>query len=68
VVTMKNVVFWDIKTPVRTSQETHYFSAAVTTKKPFSGMCRIVGLDKTQGPDGRVTSIYSLLVTAKVPS
>jgi hypothetical protein len=22
-VTMKNVVFWDIKTPVRTSQETH---------------------------------------------
>jgi hypothetical protein len=25
-VTMKNVVFWDIKTPVRTSQETHYVS------------------------------------------
>jgi hypothetical protein len=22
-VTMKNAVFWDIKTPVRTSQETH---------------------------------------------
>jgi hypothetical protein len=26
-VTMKNVVFWDIKIPVRASQETHYVSA-----------------------------------------
>jgi hypothetical protein len=25
--TMKNAVFWDIKNPVRTSQETYYVSA-----------------------------------------
>jgi hypothetical protein len=23
----KNIIFWDIRTPVRTSQETHHFSA-----------------------------------------
>jgi hypothetical protein len=27
-VTMKDAVFWDIKTPVRTAQETHYFFAS----------------------------------------
>jgi hypothetical protein len=26
-VTMKNTVFWDTDSPVRTSRETHYFSA-----------------------------------------
>jgi hypothetical protein len=26
-VTMKNAVFWDIKNPIRTSEETHYVSA-----------------------------------------
>jgi hypothetical protein len=26
-VTKKNVVFWDIKNPVRTSKKTHYVSA-----------------------------------------
>jgi hypothetical protein len=37
-VTMKNVVFWDIKNPVRTSQETHYFS---TTESSQLMLCKI---------------------------
>jgi hypothetical protein len=37
-VTMKNVVFWDIKTPVRTSQETHYVS---TTESSQLMLCKI---------------------------
>jgi hypothetical protein len=37
-VTMKNGVFWDIKTPVRTSQETHYVS---TTELSRLMLCKI---------------------------
>jgi hypothetical protein len=29
---MKSAVFWDIKTPVRTSQETHYLSVTESSK------------------------------------
>jgi hypothetical protein len=29
---MKNVVFWDIKNPVRTSQKTHYVSATESSR------------------------------------
>jgi hypothetical protein len=29
---MKNAVFWDIKNPVRTSQETHYVSATESSQ------------------------------------
>jgi hypothetical protein len=35
---MKNVVFWDIKNPVRTSQETHYVS---TTEFTPSMLCKM---------------------------
>jgi hypothetical protein len=37
-VTMKNVVFWDIITPVPTSQETHYVS---TTDFSQLMLCKI---------------------------
>jgi hypothetical protein len=40
VVTMKNAVFWNIKNPVRTSQETHYVSA---TEPSQLTLCRIWG-------------------------
>jgi hypothetical protein len=39
-VTMKNVVFWDIETPFRTSQETHYVSA---TESSQLMLCKIWG-------------------------
>jgi hypothetical protein len=37
-VTMKNAVFWDIKIPVRTSQETYYVS---TTESSQLMLCKI---------------------------
>jgi hypothetical protein len=37
---MKNVVFWDIKKPVRTSQETHYVSARESSRIM---LCKIWG-------------------------
>jgi hypothetical protein len=40
-VTMKNVVFWDIRNPVRTSQETHYVSA---TEPSLLMLCKIRGV------------------------
>jgi hypothetical protein len=39
-VTMKNVVFWDIKNPVPTSQETYYVSAKESSQLM---LCRILG-------------------------
>jgi hypothetical protein len=37
---MTNVVFWDIKSQVRTSQETHYFSAIESIQLM---LCKISG-------------------------
>jgi hypothetical protein len=37
---MKNAVFWDIRNPVRTSQETHYVSATESTRLM---LCKIWG-------------------------
>jgi hypothetical protein len=37
---MKNGVFWDIKNPVRTSQETHYISATELSRLM---LCNILG-------------------------
>jgi hypothetical protein len=74
---MKNAVFWDIKTPVRTSQETHYVSA---TEPSLLMLCKISGF---QGGDyeewdlpscgsyktrrfGGVRSVILLIVSANV--
>jgi hypothetical protein len=66
---MKNVVFWDIKKTVRTSHETHYVFATVSSRLMlrkilgFHGgdyeQCRLLGIKSQLVPHRRhITSRY----------
>jgi hypothetical protein len=69
---MRNAVFWDMKNPIRTSQETHYVSAtepsrlcyvrievftAVTMKNAVLWVVRCVALVRTDVSEERITFI-----------
>jgi hypothetical protein len=56
-VTMKNVDFWDIRTPVRTSQETHYVS--VTEPRQLM-LCKILGFHGGDYEEFRLLRSYAV--------
>jgi hypothetical protein len=55
---MKNVVFCDIKIPVRTSQETHYVSATESSRLMLSKIWGFHGGDYEESFLTTVVSIY----------
>jgi hypothetical protein len=58
VVTMKNAVFWDTKTPLRTSQQTHYVSA---TEPSQLMLCKIWGFHSRDYEEWHLLGRYDIL-------
>jgi hypothetical protein len=55
--TMKNAVFWDIKDPVRTSQETRYVSATDPSRLM---LCKILGFHDGDYEECRLLGCYAV--------
>jgi hypothetical protein len=54
---MKNAVFWDIKTPVRTSRENYYVSAAELSQLI---LCKICGFHGGDYEECRLLGCYAV--------
>jgi hypothetical protein len=54
---MKNAVFWDIKNPVRTSQETHYVSVKECSQLI---LCTSSGLHSGDYEECRLLGCYAV--------